>query len=102
MNTRDKIKLANKLLALGTRRIEPERRGLGICFNTRQGAVIRRIAQDWSGYSGSFAYPVPHRIHGEKYGYCTTADLWADNEYGNARRELCCFIGERLIQELPL
>lgn len=65
---------------------------------------LRDTFKKWPKSSGSTAYPVPNPdcVVGEYFVdqaediYEERVNLWADDEYGNLRRELCTFVADEL------
>ena len=53
--------------------------------------AISILAKKWPGYSGISQYPVPHPSLDPWEAY-QTQPLWADDEYGDARREFAQFL----------
>ena len=84
-----KPKCANKGLCHETYRIFPEH------LNT-----VARLFCDWDKFTGSSAYPVPHPHLTCSAAFGALDDLWADNEYGDYRRDLCRFCAQQLEKRL--
>ena len=63
-------------------------------------AYLKRKVKHWHKYSGNIAYPICTKHNDPEYDsncdsefeYCTNINKWADNDYGNARRELLQFL----------
>lgn len=61
--------------------------------------VIQNIIISWNKYTDSAKYPVPHvELYPDEA--FELDNLWADNQYGNDRRELCAHIADGLEQLL--
>jgi hypothetical protein len=54
--------------------------------------------QKWPNYSDNWEYAVPHPTLKPDEAY-NTVELWADDEYGDNRRELCLWLADQLKEE---
>ena len=55
----------------------------------------------WSKYSCSQAYPVPHELYDSKDAFYHASNLWdITTQYGRDRRELCGWFADRLEERL--
>ena len=101
--------LANYLTGLGNGEIIPENEASGICdlivntFNKAALTTCKSHFTSWKLYSGSFSFPVPGYGHAdldEVDAFFFTADLWANDNYGDDRRDLCLHIAKEIEKTL--
>lgn len=57
---------------------------------------VHQIMSHWPEHSGDYEYPVPHPSMSPDRAYQFGRNLWANDAYGNKRRDLCRFIAENL------
>jgi hypothetical protein len=102
MNKTEK-KLIRHLRELGAGKINPKETEYGICCEIENvfsgiGCVINYgyYYDMWPKFSGNYAYPVPYdgMSPGDAFDY--TTNLWDGSQYGEARRELCLFLADKL------
>jgi hypothetical protein len=100
-NTNNYVDLIAHLKALGNGTQAPVSKHCGICYDvkTNFGYGVRDMTNDlmhqWPKYSGDDTYPVPHDKLNPHSAY-DLDDLWADDQYGDDRRELCLFLANAL------
>lgn len=106
--TKQEIKeLIWHLRDLGTGRVQPEDPGHGICREINlpdmPGAlpgILYSHMSTWPLSTGSSMYPVPHPRLGCFTAYQRTEDYWANDEYGNNRRQLCLYLANAIEGDL--
>lgn len=98
-SSKEKQAIIKHLIALGTGKIEPKNTMYGICFelkhrgsrtNSEMYDLVADLSLNWSKHSDHLGYPVPDSF---KY---YAEDEWANNPYGDARRELCLHLAAEL------
>ena len=55
--------------------------------------IPKKYFEAWGKYSGDKIFPVPHETLEPSEAF-DLPDLWADDQYGNDRRELCLHLAE--------
>jgi hypothetical protein len=93
--------LVAHLRALGKGEIQPLDKHQGICFEVlvRFGPERQRIKalfSSWPKFSGCQKWPVPHPECDAVFAAVSSNNLWADDDYGNNRRELCLWLADQL------
>jgi len=63
--------------------------GFGLPYEVMYDGVMR-----WPKYSGRRAFPIPHETCTPHGAYRNHYDLWADDAYGDLRRELCLWLAD--------
>lgn len=100
------LEIAAHLLALSKREIESININSGICAELSEvfdlshyeiSIIVGDIAENWSKFSGSRTFPVPHPMIDSARAF-DTGSIWSADEYGNNRRDLCAFIAEELLK----
>lgn len=61
--------------------------------------AVTQLMRGWPKASGSYLFPVPHPNLDPADAFLELRDLWADDEYGDNRRELCRWLADRLEKE---
>ena len=57
--------------------------------------------ESWDKFSGDFKYPIKgFPSSSPRETYIITSDKWADDEYGDLRRDLCLHIAEEMKKEI--
>lgn len=106
----NRLKIIHRLTMLANREVLPRYSRYGICneisdlfegsFPERMGAaqeMVKDLSSQWEKWSGSKNHPVPHPVYGASYAYISDRiELWAEDEYGDNRRELCSFLANKL------
>ncbi len=98
MRYKDKI---NKLRELsqfidnGDRSFRDMHSEIGVCSKALVSKYSREYSFYWHKCSGLFAFPVPHESMppNEAFDLCR---LWANDQYGDDRREYCAFLADCL------
>ena len=96
---------AKHLRKLGSIELKAMHPGLGICFEVQrlvsyQNTVfIVRLMGKWPKATGTAGYPVPHPELSPPHAFLSV-NLWAADEYGDNRRELCLWLADEIEAQL--
>jgi len=104
------------LIRLGDGTDQPSDKRLGICNELQEWAIkplysrrdwdyvswlmVDPVILAWPKHTCDRAYPVPCPYLDEYFAFNHRRDLWADDEYGDNRRELCHYVAYALIRRL--
>lgn len=86
---------------------KPPKLRYGICeslacvaLGRRGYSLVRELSPFWHLYSGNKEYPVKGRDRSPVDEFWYYRGLWAANEYGDNRRDLCLFLADE-IEDYP-
>lgn len=101
-----KQEIVDHLRALGTGKVKPISKVVGICreltnkFSIPGVSFIANRAEGWSEFSGERAFPIKHDEKECWSAYITARNLWGKTKYGDSRRALCLYIADVVEQEI--
>ena len=98
-----KLKIASHLEGLANKTIKPLYWNSGLCRELRFLKTSIRDLVDirmWPKFSGDINYPITTGSKTPEFEYNYTIGKWKDDEYGNARRELCAWIASQLREQV--
>lgn len=89
--------VVDHLRDLGEGTIQPQQKNIGICpILTLEFDVwdLYDSFEQLPGFSGHRVFPIKHPTLDPMYAYLNSKNLWADDEYGDNRREACLYLAD--------